>query len=287
MSETLEAPVVETTEAPSDDRFAGMQFGSDQEQDGSAVEQPEETEQPEPNKPEPKPDSTPEFLRRRIGKSVALQRQAERERDEGRVKIENLERALRHARGEEEPAPREQTPDEIRAEERQRIERDSAQERSASDFNQTCNSLAQKIGSEFGERAAVEATQKLAENVGLSFDNPDHQSVIRDISKLPNAAQVYRALAQDPDAAYRIFEAEDKREGYAELRDFARGLKANAEPAAQAPSAQPTAPAQPRPISQAPRPAGRTPAPARSSSRSVYDDDVSMDDFIAMRNKRG
>ncbi|WP_046901035.1 hypothetical protein [Gluconobacter oxydans] len=285
MSETLEAPVVETIEAPSNDRFAGMQFGSDQEQDGSAVEPPEGAEQPEAEKPEPKPDSTPEFLRRRIGKSVALQRQAERERDEARAQIENLEKALRHSRGEEEAAPREQTPDEIRTEERQRIERASAQERSTSDFNQTCNALAQKIGSEFGERAAVEATQKLTENVGLSFENPDHQSVIRDISKLPNAAQVYRALAQDPDAAYRIFEAEDKREGYAELRDFARGLKTEAPLAAQAPSAE--APAQPRPISQAPRPAGRTPAPARSSSRSVYDDNVSMDDFVAMRNKRG
>ncbi|MFT8897829.1 MAG: hypothetical protein ABF968_12850 [Acetobacter sp.] len=98
---------------------------------------------------------------------------------------------------------------------------------------------------------------------------------------------MYHALSNDPDAAYRIFEADDKREGYAELRDFSRALKAEA---AQEPArlpAQAAVPAQPRPVSQAPRPAGRTPAPSRSSSRSVYDDNVSMDDFVAMRDKRG
>lgn len=288
MSETMEAPVVEANDAPADDRFAGMEFGTDQE--GAEAEsgegQVEEDSTPEPEKPEPKPDTTPDYIKRRIGKSVALQRQAERERDAANERSANLEKALRIARGEEE-APRELTPDEIRAEERQRIEQSSKQEQQVADFNQTCSTLAQSLASSFGADAVVPATKRLAESVGLDFGNSEHQSVIRDIAKLPNAAQVYHALSNDPDAAYRIFEADDKREGYAELRDFSRALKAEA---AQEPArlpAQAAAPAQPRPVSQAPRPAGRTPAPSRSSSRSVYDDNVSMDDFVAMRNKRG
>ncbi|WP_406586402.1 hypothetical protein [Asaia lannensis] len=276
MSEILDA-TIDTPNDVDEGRFAGMQFGSDTEvkEDAPdvAVEETPEAGTAE-EKPEPKPDTTPEYIKRRIGKSVALQRQAERERDEYRERVENLEKALRVSRGDEE-APREQTPDEIRAEERQRIQQAGAQQQKVEEFKHTCQTLAQSLATSFGADSVVPATTRLMEGVGLDLENAGHQSVIQDIAKLPNAAQVYHALSNDPDAAYRIFEAEDRREGYAELRDFARGLaKQEEKPAAQA-----------RPASQAPRPPARVPANTRTSSRTVYDDDVSMDDFVAMRSK--
>ncbi|GAA4475551.1 hypothetical protein [Gluconacetobacter asukensis] len=272
MSETLE-------QIDADDTFLTTDRGQ---QDGqSSSQEPGENEgaaTQETTKPKPTPsDETPAWLRKRIDRAVAQQRDAERAAQAIRDENEQLRRALAHARGEEDQQPAPKTPAQIEAEVRVRVENESRASSEIAAFRATGDALANAINGEAGAGQAQAATQRLVDAVGLDFQNADHRQIVNDISKLPNSAHVYVALSRNPDAASEIFGA-SAREQYALLRDFARELT----PAS--PVAQPVQ--KPAPVSQAPRPAGKTPAGQRSSTRTEYDDDVSMDEFVAMRNKK-
>jgi hypothetical protein len=271
MSETLEQIDTDDSFLPTGqdqtNEDASQKSGSAEGTDGA-----QETTTPEPAHN----DETPGWLRKRIDKAVAQQRDAERDAQAARDEAQQLRRALAHARGEEDQQQGPKTPAQIEAEVRARIESEGQVASDAETFRTTGDTLANAIDGAAGAGAARAASQRLADAVGLDFQNADHRQLVTDISKLPNSAQVYVALSRNPDAASDIFGA-SPREQYALLRDFAREL------APVSAGAQPTP--KPVPVSQAPRPAGKTPAAQRSSSRTVYDD-VSMEEFVAMRGKK-
>lgn len=270
MSETIE-------QIEADDTFVtpGQEPGAEQ----NGAPEPEVTPAAEePRAPEPAPnDETPPWLRKRIDKAVAQQREAERAAQAALDENEQLRRALAHARGEEDTGTTAKTPAQIEAEVRARVESESRASSEIAAFRATGDALANAINGDAGAGQAQMATQRLADAVGLDFQNADHRQIVTDIAKLPNAAQVYVALSRNPDAASEIFGA-SPREQYALLREFSRELTG-----APASSQQASKPA---PVSQAPRPAGKAPAGQRASSRTIYDDDVSMDEFVAMRAKK-
>ncbi len=272
MSETLEQidaddSFLTAAQERQPEQNAGQEAG-----DTEAAASGEEQAAPEPASN----DETPAWLRKRIDRAVAQQRDAERAAQAARDENEQLRRALAHARGDDDQqAP--QTPAQIEAEVRARIESESRTSSEAAAFRATGDALANAIDGEAGAGSARAATGRLVDAVGLDFQNADHRQIISDISKLPNAAQVYVALSRNPNAASDIFGA-SPREQYALLRDFSREYAQP--PAASQPAQKPVQ------VSQAPRPAGKTPAAQRASARTVYDDDVSMDEFVAMRGKK-
>lgn len=262
MSETL-------TEQPSD-LAPGQQevVQADQTEAGSGTESSGSEEQTEssaePEKPEPKPDTTPAWQRRKIDKLTFERREAERQAQQAREEAENLRKALAAARGEE-SAPEQMTADQIRQQERQKFE----QQRSNEQFNARCNVIASSIAQTHGEASVAQSTRMLCEQGGLDMANAQHRSLIEDISDLPNAGDVYYALAHDPDAASDILNAPERRQ-YAMLTAFAGkvGKTGQAAPAAKAPA-----------ISKAPPPVNAPSGAAKSGKRSIYDPNVSPAEF--------
>lgn len=288
MSETMQAPVDETN------ILTGIDFGSDQQ-----PEQPE-AKQPEPPRHEPGTPGTPAenegqqterkteepaWFSRRIGAITAKRREAEERAAQAEQELAEYRRALAAARGEEEPRQPEMTPDQIRQQERESIAAQEAQRRDVEGFGAATTKVADALAALHGREAITAATQSLMERSGMDFADRGHQQIIRDISELPNAGEVYYALANDPDAASALFDAPERRQ-YAMLQKFADGLTK-----AETNTKQAEAPA-PRPAPQI----SRTPAPVAAATgsaravtggRSLYDANLSAEDFAAMFSKGG
>lgn len=289
MSDTLESPAIETANDSPADRFADVQFESEAARDEAA-----ETPAPAPStaredardeKPEAKPHADPEttWALKRIdaltGKRKAAEERAqaaERERDE-------LRRALAHARGEGKEEP-EQTPDQIRQQERARYDEQMRVQQDAQAFGAATAKVAQDLTALHGREAIQTATTNLVARAGLDFESPAHRQVIADIADLPNAGAVYYALSQDPAKAAELLDAPERKQ-FALLQKFADSVsavsskpdQANAPSQAQAPATQ---------ISKAPPPVAATSGGGRAvSGRSIYDADLSMDDYVRLRSK--
>jgi|GEM_PF-1887624 len=280
MSETLEAPIVETPEAPTD-RFAGVDFGSETqtetpapqgEQAAGAQSKPEQEEKTEPQEPS--------WYVKRIGSVTAKRKEAEERASRAEQELAEYKRALAASRSEGEQEP-ELTPDQIRQQERENFARQQAQQAEAQDFGSATQRVAQSLTELHGAEAIQTATQSLVARAGLDFANKSHQQIIRDISELPNSGAVYYALANDPDAASELLEAPERKQ-FAMLQRFADKVPAKA----QEQAAQPAPRAAPA-ISKAPPPVAATSGSGRAtSSRSIYDGDLSMEDYIKLRSKK-
>jgi len=276
MSETIEAPPVVESDALTD-RYAGAEFGSE-----ADAGQQQEDDAPPPPKPEPEtktePDE-PKWYVKRIGSITAQRKLAEERAEKAERELDEYRRALAEQRGETQPA-REQTPDQIRAEERQRVATESAERERVAKFNTVTQTLAQAVAKDHGDGSVQTATQALISKAGMDFANANHRQVIEDISELPNAGAVYYALANDPDAASELFEAPERKQ-FAMLQRFASSVEMKAAPATPEPAPQP------RQISRTPAPVAAASGSGRAvSSRSIYDGDLSMDDYIKLRSKK-
>jgi len=90
---------------------------------------------------------------------------------------------------------------------------------------------------------------------------------------------VYYALANDPDAASELLDAPERKQ-FAMLQKFADKVTAAA---GQVQASQPTSRPAPA-VSKAPPPVAATSGSGRAvSSRTIYDDDCSMDDYLKLR----
>ncbi|WP_025841374.1 hypothetical protein [Asaia platycodi] len=269
MSETLTAPADTAGDAETDDRFAGMEFETDRQERESALPQDDAGQSEEEKQDEQssgqKNTGTPARLQKKFDRMTFELREAERQ--------------AAAAREEAEPEPAPRTERQIEQETRGRVERESHEAREIETFNQTARTLAEAVGAAYGNDAITASTHTLEREVGLDFSNAEHRQLVTDIAELPNAAAVYRGLADDLDKADEIFNAAPRRQ-YAMLQEFARSLDKAAPPPAPAQRAMPA------PVSQAPRPVARPPASARASSRTGYEDESSMEDFVAAREKR-
>lgn len=278
MSETLEAPVVETNDAPAD-RFAGVEFGSETQTEQPKTETPVHPEPQEPSEPETKPE--PAWAERRIGTLTGKWKSAEERAVAAERQLEEYRRALAASRGEEEQQP-EQTPEQIRQQERDNASQQQAQQAEAQEFGNATIKVAQSLTEAHGAEAVGRATQLLSERAGLDFANRSHQQIIRDISELPNSGAVYYALANDPDAASELLDAPERKQ-FALLQKFADKVTA---PAGQAQATQPASRPTPA-VSKAPPPVAATSGSGRAvSSRTIYDDDCSMEDYLKLRSKK-
>ncbi|GAJ29728.1 hypothetical protein [Acidomonas methanolica] len=285
MSETIEAapPLAPSDDAPAD-RFGGVAFGSETatppapDPDGgeSATSNPAPEEAPKT----PGAPKVPAGLLKRIDVLTRHRREAEEEASRAKEENENLRRALAVARGEREVEP-EPTVAQVRAEERAAAERRMAEQREQAEFGIVTRRVADSLAAKHGEGAIGTATQALAAYAGLDFGNRQHQQIIRDISELPNSGEVYYALAHDPDAASELFSAPERRQ-LALLEKFATKLT----PPSVA--STPNAPASPAPqVSKAPPPVAATGGSTRTvSSRSIYDPDLSPEEYIRLRSKK-
>lgn len=288
MSETIQAPAEETN------ILTGIDFGSDQQigqEEASQSEAPRHepgtpgTEAAQEGQQTERKTEEPAWFSRRIGAITAKRREAEERATQAEQELAEVRRALATARGEEEPRQPEMTPDEIRADERSRNEARSAQERQVKDFEAVTVKVAQSLAGTHGWDAVKPMTDRLSETAGLDFANPSHQQIIRDISELQDPGAVYYALANDPDAASALFDAPERRQ-YAMLQKFAEGLTKVET------SAKPVEAPAPRPAPQM----SRTPAPVAAATgsaravtggRSLYDANLSAEDFAAMFSKGG
>lgn len=259
MTDTLETPAsFEETEAPvvQNDTHGGSDEQTGAEQHDAA--------------PEPQAEKTPEWMQRRINKAVYQQREAERQSAAHLEELERMRRALADTRGEAEETEN-LTPDQIRQQERQRIEDEGAQTREAEQFVQKSNSIAESLAAKHGNDAVNLATQLLSDRAGLDFGNKSHRELIADISELPNSGEVYYALAHDPDAAGTILDASPRRQ-YALLSQFA------AKVGQSAPVQRANAPVS-QSISKAPPPVSAPSGAAPSGKKSLYDANVSPAEF--------
>lgn len=277
MSDTLEAPAVETNDTPAD-RFAGAEFGSEAVEPRHEVQTAPNTEEaPQPEAP--KEPEEPKWYLKRIG-SITAKYKSEAERSAALEReLEQYRRAVADQRGEPQPEP-ELTPEQIRQQERDNFARQQTEEKEASAFNAQADAIARSVAAAHGDAAVANATQMLSERAGLDFTNKSHRELIADISELPNSGQVYYALANDPDAASELLEASSRKQ-FAMLQKFANSIEA---PTTAAPTA---ARAEAPKISQAPAPIAATRGSGRTvSSRSIYDQDLSPEDYIRLRSKK-
>ena len=287
MSETTQAPAEETN------ILTGIDFGSDQQMEQAESKQPEAPRH-EPGTPGTPAENEgqqterkteePAWFSRRIGAITAKRREAEERAERAEREVAEYQRALAASRGEEEPRQTEMTSDQIRSEERSRIEAQAAQQRQLDDFSAVTVKVAQSLAGSHGWDKVKPLSDRLTETAGLDFNNPSHQQIIRDISELQDPGAVYYALANDPDAASALFDAPERRQ-YAMLQKFADGLT-KAEPS----TTQAEVPT-PRPAPQM----SRTPAPVAAATgsaravtggRSLYDNGLSAEAFADMFNKR-
>lgn len=276
MSETIEAPPVVENDAPTD-RYAGAEFGSE-----TNVDQRQEDAAPAPPKPEPETKSEPDepkWYVKRIGSITAQRKLAEERAEKAERELNEYRRALAAQRGETQPEP-EQTPDQIRAEERQRAAAESMERERVAKFNTVTQTLAQAVAKDHGDGSVQTATHALINKAGMDFANANHRQVLEDISELQNAGAVYYALANDPDAAAELFDAPERKQ-FAMLQRFASSIETKPVPAAPEPAPKPPL------ISRAPAPVAATSGSGRAvSSRSIYDGDLSIDDYIKLRSKK-
>ncbi|WP_406586544.1 hypothetical protein [Asaia lannensis] len=289
MSETIEAP------APAEETniLTGIDFGSDQ-SEGQAEAPSFEAPRHEPGTPGTEAEQEaqqverkteePAWFSRRIGAITAKRREAEERAAQAEQELAEYRRALAAARGEEESRQLEMTPDQIRQQERESIATQEAQRRDVEDFGAATVKVADALAALHGREAITAATQSLIERSGLDFADRGHQQIIRDISELPNAGQVYYALANDPDAASALFDAPERRQ-YAMLQKFADGLTKAETSAKQAETPAPRPAPQ---ISRTPAPVAAATGSARAATggRSLYDPSLSAEDFATMLNKR-
>jgi len=289
MSETIAAP------APAEETniLTGIDFGSDQ-PEGQAEAPSFEAPRHEPGTPGTEAEQEaqqverkteePAWFSRRIGAITAKRREAEERAAQAEQELAEYRRALAAARGEEESRQLEMTPDQIRQQERESIATQEAQRRDVEDFGAATVKVADALAALHGREAITAATQSLIERSGLDFADRGHQQIIRDISELPNAGQVYYALANDPDAASALFDAPERRQ-YAMLQKFADGLTKAETSAKQAETPAPRPAPQ---ISRTPAPVAAATGSARAATggRSLYDPSLSAEDFATMLNKR-
>ena len=289
MSETIEAP------APAEETniLTGIDFGSDQ-PEGQAEAPSSEAPRHEPGTPGTEAEQEaqqverkteePAWFSRRIGAITAKRREAEERAAQAEQELAEYRRALAAARGEEESRQPEMTPDQIRQQERESIATQEAQRRDVEDFGAATVKVADALAALHGREAITAATQSLIERSGLDFADRGHQQIIRDISELPNAGQVYYALANDPDAASALLDAPERRQ-YAMLQKFADGLTKAETSAKQAETPAPRPAPQ---ISRTPAPVAAATGSARAvtGGRSLYDPSLSAEDFATMLNKR-
>lgn len=291
MSETIEA---QAPEAPAQETniLSGIEFGSDQQQEDQGSEAGGQgasevaTEESAKAAGETPPDE-PGWYVKRIGAITAKRKSAEERAEAAERERDELRRALAAARGEEEQ-PQELTADQIRQQERDRdtIAKEQAQQRDVQAFSEVTRRVAEAIAKTHGEAAITSATAALIDKAGLDFDNAAHRQIIADISELPNSGDVYYALANNPDAAIDLLGAPERRQ-FAKLQQFAATV--TEKPVAQNPAPQ-AAPRTPAPqISRAPAPVAAAAGSARPATggRSLYDDNMSAEDFAKMFNKRG
>ncbi|TPW36600.1 hypothetical protein [Oecophyllibacter saccharovorans] len=221
-------------------------------------------------------DSTKEgkgrgWAERRIGQLTAARRSAEEERDRHIEENRQLRAALAAARGmappaEEAPGQPEMSPEELLG------------------FHAMAFRLAQAVRDAHGEEAIVPATQALQEKAGLDFDNPAHRELLADIGDHHRAGELYHALSRDPDAAAAIFDAPPRKQ-FALLAAFAEKAGLNA-PKGHASAAPPPAEAGAG-ISNAPPPVDATPSgTGRAGKRSIYDESLSPEEYVAMRARK-
>lgn len=288
MSETIEA---QAPEAPAQETniLSGIEFGSDQQQEdqgseaaghGTSEAATEESAQPAGEKT---PDE-PGWYVKRIGTLTAKRKEAEEKAAEIARERDELRRALAATRGEEEQ-PQELTPDQIRQQERDRIAAQQAERNDAEAFGACTLKVAQSLAAKHGDTAIQSATASLVERAGLDFSNAAHRQIIADISELPNSGDVYYALANNPDAAIDLLAAPERRQ-YAKLQQFAATV--TEKPAAQNPAPQAALRAPAPQVSRAPAPVAAATGSARpaTSGRSLYDDNLSAEEFAKMFNKR-
>ncbi|MBS4074592.1 hypothetical protein KGY14_05235 [Ameyamaea chiangmaiensis] len=280
MSETLETPAVVATDAPAD-RYAGVEFGSTTpETAGETPPAPADETKPEPQAEAPKEPDEPKWYVKRIGSITAKYKAEAEQRAALEQELEQYRRTLATQRGETQPEP-ELTPDQIRQQERDKLAAESAERQRAQAFGETTKRVADSLAAAHGSAAVTAATQSLVSRAGMDFANPTHRQVIEDISELQNAGAVYYALANDPDAASELFEAPERKQ-FAMLHKFAASIEEKAPAPVVADPAPKT-----QQISRAPAPVAAASGSGRAvSSRSIYDSDLSPEEYIKLRSKK-
>jgi len=238
------------------------------------VDKPEVTQADEQQAADPaaQPDKTPAWMQRKIDKMTYERREAERQASAAREELEQMRRALAASRGEE-PTTEPLTEDQIRQQERQRLDQQATEERAVATFNQNADKIAKAVAASHGDEAVTNATRMLIERGGLDFANATHRDLLADISELPDPGAVYYALAHDPDTAASILDASPRKQG-ALLAQFAASVGKSKAPA-PSPAPAAVAPA----VSKTPAPVSAPSGAATKGSRSLYDPNISAAEF--------
>lgn len=222
----------------------------------------------------PDEDAVPKWQQHRIARWTRQTRDAQRRAQAAEEEAENLRRALAHARGEDippshgkeyeaAPSSPDNTPQPPHTLSPQEMEQHA-------DFTRRCNDLAASYTEKYGQDSLTKAMSDLTDKAGLDGERPDHLELLSDMLDLPNADDVFHALAHAPNEASDIFNAPPRRQ-YALLDRFVQNM-AKSQTTHQ--------------VSKAPRPVSDVPISGRApSSRGLYDQNISTKDFAAQFEK--
>jgi hypothetical protein len=197
------------------------------------------------------------------GKYHGTQR-AVQERDQ---RISALEQALRDASKQQrqDPTPQDQDVNQIREQIRHEERTYALQSAAVDKFNQTCNDIAARGKAEFKD--FDDSVKSLRDIDALSPE------MIISISKKSNPHAIVHYWGKNLDEAMRIKQIADPDERAEAIAEIAQKLKAEVKPSA------------PKSRSSAPEPITPVGGPSKGDV-DIYDDNITMDQFIRMRDKQ-
>ena len=176
----------------------------DQENDENDTEEDDDLDADEEEE-EQKPQKPATGVEKRIARITQKRREAER-------KAEELAEKLRAYEAGEKPEQENKQP--TRAELLAQVKR----EEEIRDFGNRCTRISQRIAAKYGQEEVKDLYESM-EDSGFDAENEDHLELMRDLTKHPKSAALYRALAKDYDAAQAIFTAPTRKQ-YAMLERY-------------------------------------------------------------------
>lgn len=215
----------------------------------------------EENNSEQKKDETPEWFNKRINKITKKRREAESEVLNLRSELEKLKSEISGNKKE----PVQKTEEQIRNE-----------ERDIYNFEKTTTKVADSIEKQFGKDAIGKFTDLLIEDAGLNFDKKEHRDIIKEISEYENPGHIYKLLSEDSDIADELFNTKDLRKQTKIL------LKLESKSSSSQKNNNALAD---NSISKAPEPTNTNLGKTTTSSKSIYDKNLSASEYAKMREE--
>lgn len=263
MSENNSENNSDTQETNLEDRYQGLNFlndskeEKDKNQEKSEIETKEEKTSKE-DKEDNDDEKEPKWFKKRINSITSKRKQAEEENARLKAELDKLKGVKTEKK--------QVTEDEIRADEQRKVH-----------ISNVTGKIAEDLAKIVGGNKVVPTAQKLCDEAGLDFDNPDHFALIEDISDYNNPGEVFKALADNPDEASDIFSAPARKQFLlldkfiSRMRDKSGKESGNVNKLAG--------------VSKAPKPTNTPVSGSGGSGRSIYDADLSAEEYSKIREK--